>query len=154
MMLAWILMLAPPTTPAPSTAALRRLAEDHARAERFTLAGEIYLQLARRPDVRPRDELYNAHTHFENAFLVGGAAEHLCRALRIAERVLADGSFNDEQEHIFWREVADFDLAQLADDARTSGRPNCRYDAAGHPRPPVLLLTDADLPPPAPPAPA
>lgn len=152
MMLAWILMLAPPTTPAPSTADLRQLAEDHARAERFTLAGETYLQLARRPDVRPRDELYNAHTHFENAFLVGSGAEHLCRALRIAERVLADGAFNDEQEHIFWREVADFDLSQLADDARTSGRPNCRYDAAGHPRPPVLLLTDADIPPRPPPA--
>lgn len=152
MMLAWILMLTPPAAPDLSTADLRRLAEDHARAERFTLAGETYLQLARRPGVRPRDELYNAHTHFENAFLVGSGAEHLCRALRIAERVLADGVFGDDQEPIFWREVADFDLSQLADDARTSGRPNCRYDAAGHPRPPVLLLTDADLPPPPPPS--
>lgn len=154
MMLAWILMLAPPAAQDLSTADLRRLAEDHARTERFALAGETYLQLARRPDVRPRDELYNAHTHFENAFLVGSGAEHLCRALRIAERVLADGVFGDEQEPIFWREVADFDLSQLADDARTSGRPNCRFDAAGHPRPPVLLLTDADLPRPPPSSPA
>ena len=154
MMLAWILMLAPPAAQDLSTADLRRLAEDHARAERFTLAGETYLQLARRPDVRPRDELYNAHTHFENAFLIGSGAEHLCRALRIAERVLADGVFDDDQEPIFWREVADFDLSQLADDARRSGRPNCRFDAAGHPRPPVLLLTDADLPPPPPSTPA
>ena len=125
-----------------TTAELRALAEEHENAERFVEAGEAYLELARRSDARPRDALLGAHTNFDSAFIASGDARRLCRALQIAERVVREGGFENDEQAKFWSEVVEDDLARLAEDAKRNNRANCRFDAAGQRRRPVMLLAD------------
>ena len=150
MMLACLLALAlqPGASQGPtmSTAELRALAEEHENAERFVEAGEAYLELAHRSDARPRDALLGAHTNFDSAFIASGDARQLCRALQIAERVVRGGGFDDGEQAKFWAEVVEDDLARLAEDAKKNNKANCRFDAAGQRRKPVMLLAD-DAPP-------
>lgn len=149
-MLAYLLALA--LQPAASqgstmpTAELRALAEEHENAERFVEAGEAYLELARRSDARPRDALLGAHTNFDSAFIASGDARQLCRALQIAERVVRGGGFDNDEQAKFWAEVVEDDLVRLAEDAKKNNKANCRFDAAGQRRKPVMLLAD-DAPP-------
>lgn len=149
-MLAYMLVLAlrPGADPgsAMTTDELRALAEEHMHARRFVEAGEAYLQLARRPEVRPRDELFEAHSNFDSAFQAAGDSRQLCRALRIAERVVGDGKFNHDEQRKFWVEILDDDLSRLAEDAAEKKTANCRYSAAGRRLEPVALLTDENVP--------
>ena len=131
---------------AATTAELRARAEAHAEADRFVEAGEAYLQLARRPDVRPRDALFEAHSNFDSAFIASGDASQLCRALWIAERVVAEGRFDDDEQGKFWAEIVQDDLGRLAKDAATKKSANCRFDAAGRRAQRVALLGDDDPP--------
>ena len=129
-----------------TTAELRALAEEHEGADRFVEAGDAYLELARRADARPRDALLGAHTNFDSAFIASGDVRQLCRALQIAERVVRDGGFDSDEQAKFWAEVVEDDLARLAEDAKKHSKANCRFDAAGQRRRPVMLLADEDLP--------
>jgi hypothetical protein len=150
MMLSCVLVLAlqPGADPgsATTTAELRALAEEHADAGRFVEAGEAYLQLARRPDVRLRDELFEAHSNFDSAFQASGDSRQLCRALRIAERVVGEGTFDHDEQQKFWAEILDEDLARLAEDAIEKKTGNCRFDAAGRRLEPIALIADDDPP--------
>lgn len=146
MMLLSIWLFTSAATPTVPTGELRQLAEAHTQARRYVEAGETYLSLAHRPEVRVRDELYNAHMSFENAYRSGSGVQHLCRALRLAEKVVTDGVFDDQDQGVFWGEIVDLDLTELAKDATTNHRTNCRFDATGRKRAPVLLLADADFP--------
>ena len=149
-MMPWIVLalaLQPAAGSEPATTAeLRARAEAHAKADRFVEAGEVYLQLARRPDVRPRDVLFEAHSNFDSAFIASGDAASLCRALVIAERVVAEGRFDDAEQGKFWAEIVADDLTRLAGDAKAKRTSNCRFDAAGRHVPRVALL-GADDPP-------
>jgi hypothetical protein len=129
-----------------TTAELRAVAEEHENAERFVEAGEAYLELARRSDARPRDALLGAHTNFDSAFIASGDARRLCRALQVAERVVREGGFENDEQAKFWAEVVDDDLARLAEDAKRNAKANCRFDAAGRRRRPVMLLADETPP--------
>ena len=129
-----------------TTAELRALAEEHADADRLVEAGETYLLIARRPDVRPRDELFEAHSNFDSAFIASGASKQLCRALQIAERVVGEGKFDHDEQRKFWVEILQDDLARLAEDATKKKAANCRFDAAGRRRQLVALIADDDPP--------
>lgn len=129
-----------------TTAELRALAEEHENADRFVEAGDAYLELARRSDARPRDALLGAHTNFDSAFIASGDVRQLCRALQCAERVVRGGGFDNDEQAKFWAEVVEDDLARLAEDAKRYNKANCRFDAAGQRRRPVMLLADEDLP--------
>ena len=129
-----------------TTAELRELAEEHENADRFVEAGDAYLELARRGDARPRDALLGAHTNFDSAFIASGDVRQLCRALQIAERVVREGGFDSDEQAKFWAEVVEDDLVRLAEDAKKNNKANCRFDAAGQRRRPVMLLADEDLP--------
>ena len=121
------------------------------RAEALAAAGAAHLRLATTSAARPLDELHNAHTKFDAAFMVDGATAHLCRALAVADLALRTGGFADEQERLSWEETRRDDLDRLREDAEQSSRANCRYDATGRPR--VVLLA-ADDPPAIPAIPA
>ena len=152
MMLTWVLVLAlqpgADQGSAPTTAELRALAKEHEEADRFVEAGETYLRLARRPDVRPRDELFEAHSSFDSAFIASGDSRYLCRALQIAERVVDEGKFDHQEQQKFWAEVLADDLARLADDAVKKKTANCRFDAAGRRLKLVALIADDEPPQP------
>lgn len=149
-MLSWVMILVLQAGAAQelakTTAELRALAEEYERAEKFVEAGEAYVELARRPDARPREALLGAHMNFDSAFLASGDARQLCRALQIAERVVHEGGFDNDEQQKFWAELVGDDLTRLADDAGKKKQANCRFDAAGKRRRPVLLLA-ADDPP-------
>mgnify|MGYP000855974703 CR=1 FL=1 len=154
MMLAYMLVLAlqpgADQGSAITTAELRALAREHEDAERFVDAGEAYLRLAGHPDVRVRDELLGAHTNFESAFMVSEDSKQLCRALRIAERVVREGQFDHAEQQKFWAELVAADLARLAEDAMKKKAANCRFDAAGRRVEPIALIADDDPPRPMP----
>ena len=114
------------------------------QAETFAAAADAHLKLATSAE-RPLDELHNAHTKFDAAFLVDGATVYLCRALAVADLALQTATFTDEQERLSWEETRRDDLDRLRDDAAETGRANCRYDAKGKPR--VVLLAADDPPP-------
>lgn len=149
-MLTYMLVLAlqPAADPGSTmtTAELRALAEEHADADRLVEAGETYLELARRPDVRPRDELFEAHSNFDSAFIASGDSRQLCRALRIAEGVVGEGKFDHDEQRKFWVEILQDDLARLAEDAARKKAANCRFDAAGRRLRLVALIADDDPP--------
>lgn len=129
-----------------TTAELRALAKEHEHAERFVDAGEAYLRLAGQPDVRVRDELLGAHTNFESAFIASEDSKQLCRALRIAERVVREGQFDHAEQQKFWAELVEADLVRLAEDATKRKTANCRFDAAGRRLEPIALIADDDPP--------
>ena len=133
-----------------TTAELRALAKEHEAAERFVDAGEAYLRLAGQPDVRVRDELLGAHTNFESAFIASDDSKQLCRALRIAERVVRKGQFDHVEQQKFWAELVAADQARLAADATKKRAANCRFDAAGRRLEPIALINDDDPPRPMP----
>lgn len=115
-------------------------------AAAYAVQGDAHLKAA---DVaeRPLEELQHAHTSFENAYLVDEVADYLCRALAVADRALRTGGFADEQERLFWEETRRDDLERLQEDAVEKKRRNCRFDAAGKPPAPrVVLLEDGDFP--------
>lgn len=154
MMLAYMLVLAlqpgADQGSAITTAELRAVAREHEDAERFVDAGEVYLRLAGHPDVRVRDELLGAHTNFESAFIASEDSRQLCRALRIAERVVREGQFDHAEQQKFWAELVAADLARLAEDAMKKKAANCRFDAAGRRVEPIALIADDDPPRPMP----
>ncbi len=122
-------------------------AAEAARAEVLAAAGAAHLKLATTSAERPLDELHNAHTKFDAAFMADGAAAHLCRALSVADMALRTGGFADEQERLSWEETRRDDLDRLREDAAQSGRANCRYDAQGKPAKPRVALLAVDEPP-------
>lgn len=132
---------------APNESELRAQAESKAKDRAYAEAGEVYVTLADLPEVDRVREMFNAHTNFEAAFLTSHRPRHLCRALGVAELVVREGRFKDEDMGLFWRELVDQDLERLREDAIKTRRPNCRFAASGGPRPAVLLLADSDLPP-------
>lgn len=132
--------------PGPEAAELRAHAESKARERAYAEAGEVYVTLAGLPEVDRIREMFNAHTNFEAAFLTSREPRHLCRALVVAERVVLEDRFKDEDMGLFWRELVDQDLERLREDALKTQRPNCRFGASGGPRSIVPLLADSDAP--------
>lgn len=145
-MLAMVLALAPARGAEKTATELRAAAEEYIHVQAFVEAGEVYLELARRQDVRQRDELFNAHANFDSAFLASGDARLLCRALRLAERVVAEGVFDDAEQAKFWTEIVDEDLSRLSATALKKREPNCRFDAAGRRVAQVPLLAAGEPP--------
>lgn len=131
----------------PGEAELRAQAEARAKDRAYADAGEVYVKLAGLPGVERRKELLNAHTNFEAAYLTLRETRHLCRALSIAEQVVREDQFKEEQMEQFWRERVDEDLERLRTDAIKTRRLNCRFGATGAPRPSVPLLADGEPPP-------
>ncbi len=140
-MLATVLISLLLTEPPPSAAA------GVSQADALATAGAAHLKLATTSAERPLDELHNAHTKFDAAFMVDGAATYLCRALGVADLALRTGGFADEQERLSWEETRQDDLDRLRENAAQSGRANCRYDAQGKPAKPRVALLAVDEPP-------
>lgn len=116
-----------------------------ARAATYAAAGETHLRRATGSPPHLLDELQSAHDGFDSAYLVDGGTVYLCRALAVADLALRTATFSDEQERISWEETRLDDLDRLQQDAATTGRPNCRFDASGQPsRPRVALLADSE----------
>lgn len=132
--------------PASDEAELRARAESKAKDRAYAEAGEVYVTLADLPEVDRVREMFNAHTNFEAAFLTSHQPRHLCRALGVAEMVVREGKFRDEEMGLFWRELVDQDLERLREDAIKTRRLNCRFAASGGPRTSVPLLADSELP--------
>ncbi len=132
--------------PGADAAELRARAEGKAKDRAYADAGEVYVTLADLPEVDRVREMFNAHTNFEAAFLTSRQSRHLCRALGIAELVVREDRFKDEDMGLFWRELVDQDLERLREDAIKTRRPNCRFAASGGPRPSVPLLADGEPP--------
>jgi hypothetical protein len=132
--------------PGPDVVELRARAEARAKDRAYAEAGGSYEKLAALPGVDRRKELLNAHTNFEAAYLTSQETRHLCRALRIAEQVVREDGFENEQMGLFWRERVEEDLERLRVDAVKTKRPNCRFATTGESRPPVPLLADGDPP--------
>ena len=141
-----VLALHLPDQPGTDEAELRAQAEAKVESRAYAEAGKVYEQVAALPGVDRRKELLNAHTNFERAFLTSHETRHLCRALRIAEQVVREGGFKNEEMGLFWRERVEDDLERLRADAVETKRPNCRFGVTGEPRPPVPLLADGDPP--------
>lgn len=119
------------------------------QAASFAATGEAHLKRASTSAGRPLDELERAHTSFDSAYLVDGAPMYLCRALAVTDLALKKQTpeFRDEQERLFWEETRRDDLTRLQHDAATTGRPNCRFDAAGKPAAPLVATRPGtDLP--------
>ena len=116
-------------------------------AATFAAAGETHLERATKTTARPLDEYQSAHTSFDSAYLVDGATVYLCRALAVADLALRTVRFSDDQERLFWEETRRDDLVRLQEDAATTGRPNCRFDATGKPLASIAAaLPEAELP--------
>jgi hypothetical protein len=112
----------------------------------FAEAGDAYVKLAEMPGVNRRSELDRAHTNYDSAYLATQNPSRLCWALKIAERVVREGEFNDADQASYWRDTVDDDLRRLQADARTTQRANCRFDKSGSPRALVVAtLTDDDF---------
>ena len=120
-------------------------------AATYAAAGETHLQRATSSAAHPLDALQSAHDSFDSAYLVDGATGYLCRALAVADLALRTAKFADAQERLSWEETRRDDLERLQQDAATTGRPNCRYEATGEPSRPRVALIDASEPAPAPP---
>ncbi|MBL9101550.1 MAG: hypothetical protein JNL82_11365 [Myxococcales bacterium] len=103
--------------------------------------GEAYLKTAETAD-HPLDVLVDAHASFDSAYLVGHDAQHLCRALDVAELALRSETFADEEERRAWEETRQEDVDRLQQDAATTGRGNCRF--AGKPAAPRVSMIDPD----------
>ncbi len=112
----------------------------------FREAGDAYVRLAEMPGVNQRGELDKAHTNYDSAYMASKHPSRLCWALAVAERVIREGEFNDEDQASYWRDNVDDDLRRLQMDARTTRRANCRFDDTGAPRGLVVAtLTDDDF---------
>ena len=127
----------------PAVVAQRAAAEGLEAREMFAEAGDAYAKLAELPAVNRRSELDKAHTNYDSAYLATQNPSRLCLALKIAERVVREGEFNDEDQASYWRDTVDDDLRRLQADARTTQRANCRFDESGSPRA-LLVATLAD----------
>lgn len=103
--------------------------------------GEAYLKAAQTAD-HPLDVLVDAHASFDSAYLVGHDAQHLCRALDVAELALQSEKFTGDEERQSWEETRQEDLDRLRQDAATTGRGNCRF--AGKPAAPRVSMIDPD----------
>lgn len=132
--------------PGTDVAELRAQAEARVEERAYAEAGKVYEKVAALPGVDRRKELLSAHTNFEAAYLTSRETRHLCRALRIAEQVVREDGFENEEMGLFWRERIEEDLERLRADAVETKRPNCRFGETGEPRPPVPLLADGDPP--------
>ena len=120
-----------------------------AQAGIYAALGEAHLERAALPSEQQLDEFDGAHKNFDLAYLTVFEPAHLCRALQVADLVLATVTFTDPQPRLSWEEVQRDDIKRLREDAAQTGRANCRHDAHGQPqRPRVAVLTDADFPPP------
>ncbi len=118
-------------------------------AATYAAAGEAHLERAAIPGDHQLDEFDGAHKNFDSAYLVAEDPRYLCRALQVAEVVLARVAFTSDQERLSWAEVRQDDLDRLRQDAGKTRRANCRFDGASAPvQRRVALLTDADMPPP------
>ncbi len=121
--------------------------QDQART--YAVAAEAHLERAPLPGEQQLDEFDGAHKNFDLAYLTAFDPAHLCRALQVAELVLATVAFTDPQPRLSWEEVQRDDIERLREDAAQTGRANCRHDAHGKPaRPRVAVLTDDDFSPP------
>ena len=136
-----------PALPAepPSVVAQRAAAEALEAQGMFGDAGDAYVKLAEMPGVNRRGVLDRAHTNYDSAYLATQNASRLCWALKIAEQVVREGEFNDQEQASYWRDTVDDDLRRLQADARTTRRANCRFDESGSPRLLVAQLTDDDF---------
>ena len=135
----------PPAEPA-AVVAQRAAAEGLEAQAMFGDAGDAYVKLAEMPGVNRRSELDRAHTNYDSAYLATQNPSRLCWALKIAERVVREGEFNDAEQASYWRDTVDDDLRRLQMDARTTQRANCRFDKSGSPRALVVAtLTDEDF---------
>lgn len=115
----------------------------------YAALGEAHLERAALPGEQQLDEFDGAHKNFDLAYLTVFEPAHLCRALQVADLVLATVTFTDPQPRLSWEEVQRDDIKRLREDAAQTGRANCRHDAHGKPaRPRVAVLTDDDFPPP------
>ena len=135
-------------TPAelPAVVAQRAAAEALEVQAMFSDAGDAFVKLADMPGVNRRSELDKAHTNYDSAYVATQNPSRLCWALRIAERVVREGEFNDEDQASYWRDTLADDLRRLQADSRTTHRANCRFDKAGAPRALVVAtLTDEDF---------
>ena len=130
----------------PDPAELRAQAEGKAKGRAYVEAGELFVKLAALPGVERRKEMFNAHSNFEAAYLTSHEPRHLCRALGVAELIVREDGFKDEQMGLFWRELVDEDLERLREDAVKTRRTNCRFWGTGGPRSAVQLLADGDPP--------
>ncbi len=146
------LLVQPPATgsepPAelPAVVAQRAAAEGLEAQAMFGDAGDAYVKLAEMPGVNRRSELDRAHTNYDSAYLATQNPSRLCWALKVAERVVREGEFNDEDQASYWRDTVDDDLRRLQADARSTQRANCRFDKSGSPRALVVAtLTDDDF---------
>jgi len=119
------------------------------QAATYAAAAEAHLERAALPGEQQLDEFDGAHKNFDLAYLTAFDPAHLCRALQVAELVLATVNFTDPQPRLSWEEVQRDDIERLREDAAQTGRANCRHDAHGKPaRPRVAVLTDDDFSPP------
>lgn len=149
----FVLLFAPPPAavpevPAesPAVVAQRAAAEGLEAQGMFGEAGDAYVKLAEMPGVNRRSEIDRAHTNYDSAYLATKNPSRLCWALKIAERVVREGDFNDEDQASYWRDTVDDDLRRLQADARTTQRANCRFDKSGSSRARVVAtLTDDDF---------
>ena len=135
-----------PPAEAPAIVAQRAAAEALEAREMFAEAGDAFAKLAEVPGVSRRSELDRAHTNYDSAYLATKNPSRLCLALKLAERVVREGEFNDADQASYWRDNVDDDLRRLQADARTTQRANCRFDKSGSPRTLVVAtLTDDDF---------
>ena len=112
----------------------------------FAEAGDAYVKLADLPDVDRRGALDRAHMNYDSAYLETNHPSRLCWALGVAEQVVREGGFQDDDQASYWRENVEDDLRRLQQDAKATERANCRFDASGAPRKVVLTtLTDDDF---------
>ena len=135
-----------PLAELPAVVAQRAAAEGLEAQAMFGDAGDAYVKLAEMPGVNRRSELDRAHTNYDSAYLATQNPSRLCWALNVAERVVREGEFNDEDQASYWRDTVDDDLRRLQADARTTRRANCRFDKSGSARALVVAtLTDDDF---------
>lgn len=116
-MLFALLLLAAPAPPpeiAARAAELSARARAHHEAREYVQAANAYVALSSLPGVDVDDALARAHLDLEAAFSSTRAVSHLCRALKLARRRLAQNSV-PEQKRLFWEELVAEDLEQLAD---------------------------------------
>lgn len=144
MLISGLLFSAVPAAPEPpAVIAARAAAEALVRQKAYVAAGDAYVKLAALPGVDRRDALDQAHVNYDSDYMVTRSPRSLCSALGIAELVVEEGGFADDSEAEYWRDNVRDDLDRLLTDARTTRRPNCRFDGLGAPsRPRVAMLTD------------
>lgn len=141
-----LLLSAPVTTESPAAIAQRGAAEALQGEKAFIDAGDAFFKLAAMSGVDRRDALDRARVNYDSDYMLTRTPRSLCWALGVAELVVAEGGFADENEAEYWRDNVRDDLGRLRADARTTGRPNCRFDGTGAPsRAKIALLTDDEF---------